>query len=86
MIGENEGEIGRLVREHRCGTTITPGDAARLADNLRHWSEDPLVITEMGAKARQMLDARFTRHHALDQWSRLIGAARLAPSLDKDLQ
>jgi glycosyltransferase involved in cell wall biosynthesis len=86
MIGDREGEIGRLVREHRCRTTIAPGDAASLADTLRRWSEQPDAITEMGAKARQMLDARFTRHHALDQWSRLIGAARLAPSLDKDLQ
>jgi hypothetical protein len=41
MIGDSEGEIGRLIREHRCGTIITPGDAATLADTLRRWSEQP---------------------------------------------
>jgi colanic acid biosynthesis glycosyl transferase WcaI len=80
MIGESKGEIGRLVREHQCGTTITPGDTARLADKLRHWSEDPLVITEMGAKARQMLDAQFTRHRALDDWSRVIEQVQHIPN------
>lgn len=73
MIGDSEGEIGRLIREHRCGTIIAPGDAATLADTLRCWSEQPKSIAEMGAQARQMLDARFTRRRAFDQWRRLIG-------------
>jgi glycosyltransferase involved in cell wall biosynthesis len=73
MIGDTEGEIGRLIREHRCGTIIRPGDAATLADTLRRWSEQPKSIAEMGAQARQMLDARFTRRRAFDQWRRLIG-------------
>lgn len=72
MIGNGEGEVGRLVREHRCGITIAPGDAGRLADTLRRWSEHPRGIAEMGAHARQMLDARFTRRRALDHWRRLI--------------
>jgi colanic acid biosynthesis glycosyl transferase WcaI len=73
MIGESEGEIGRLIREHRCGTIITPGDAATLADTLRRWAEQPNSIAEMGAQARQMLDARFTRRRAFNQWRQLIG-------------
>ena len=73
MIGDSEGEIGRLIREHRCGTIIRLGDAATLADTLRRWSEQPKSIAEMGAQARQMLDARFTRRRAFDQWRRLIG-------------
>ncbi len=73
MIGDPEGEIGRLIREHRCGTIIVPGDAAALADTLRLWSEKPKSIVEMGAHARQMLDAQFTRRRAFDQWGRLIG-------------
>lgn len=73
MIGDPEGEIGRLIREHRCGTIIVPGDAAALADTLRLWSERPKSIVEMGARARQMLDAQFTRRRAFDQWGRLVG-------------
>ncbi|HYQ08590.1 MAG TPA: hypothetical protein VER26_16690 [Xanthobacteraceae bacterium] len=47
MIGNGEGEVGRLVREHRCGITIAPGDAGRLADTLRRWSEQSRGIAEM---------------------------------------
>jgi colanic acid biosynthesis glycosyl transferase WcaI len=72
LIGDSEGEIGRLIRERRCGTIIRPGDAATLADTLRRWSEQPKSIAEMGARARQMLDARFTRGRAFEQWNRLI--------------
>jgi hypothetical protein len=83
MIGDAEVRIRRLIREHRCGTIITPGDAATLADTLRHWSEQPNSIAEMGAQARQMLDARFTRRQAFDQWRRLIGQlACCSPSAD----
>ena len=76
MIGDSEGEIGHLIRDHRCGTIIRPGDAATLADTLQRWSGAPGAIYEMGARARQMLDAQFTRRRALDQWSRLLGELR----------
>jgi glycosyltransferase involved in cell wall biosynthesis len=76
MIGDSEGEIGRLIRRHRCGTIIAPGDAATLADTLRRWSGAPEAVIEMGARARQMLDAQFTRRRALDQWSRLLAELR----------
>ena len=51
---------------------FAPGDAATLADTLQRWSEAPEALAEMGVRARQMLDARFTRRRALEQWSRLL--------------
>jgi hypothetical protein len=54
-----------------------------LADTLRRWSEQPNSIAEMGAQALQMLDARFTRRRAFDQWRRLIGQlVSRSPSVD----
>jgi glycosyltransferase involved in cell wall biosynthesis len=72
MIGDREGEIARLVRRHRCGITVTPGEFGILAQTLRCWLNAPQAIGEMGARARQMLDAQFTRRQALDQWRRLL--------------
>jgi colanic acid biosynthesis glycosyl transferase WcaI len=72
MIGDEQGEIGRLVRQHRCGVAITPGDAVTLADTLRRWSEEPQTVAEMGARARQMLDEKLTKAQALARWSQLI--------------
>jgi glycosyltransferase involved in cell wall biosynthesis len=85
MIGDHEGEIARLVRQHRCGIVVAPGDAATLADALQGWSNSPEIAAEMGARARQMLDAQFSRRQALEQWSRLLdrldAAASRAPAL-----
>jgi len=71
-IGDTEGEIARLVRQHRCGVAVAPGDAGMLAETLRLWSRAPHTVLEMGARARQMLDGQFTRRHALAHWSRLL--------------
>ena len=72
MIGDEQGEIGRLLRQHRCGVAIAPGDAVTLADTLRRWSEEPQTIAEMGARARQMLEEKFMKAQAIARWSRLV--------------
>jgi colanic acid biosynthesis glycosyl transferase WcaI len=72
MIGAHNGEIAQLVRQQRCGIVVAPGDADSLAKTLRHWSDTPWEIDEMGARARQMLDAQFTKRRALDQWAQLL--------------
>jgi colanic acid biosynthesis glycosyl transferase WcaI len=72
MIGDSDGEIGRLIRQYRCGMTIAPGEAAVLAASLRRWLQEPQTIAEMGLCARQMLEARFTRRDSLARWSQLL--------------
>jgi glycosyltransferase involved in cell wall biosynthesis len=72
MIGDEQGEIGRLVRQDRCCVVITPGDAATLADTLRRWSEAPQTLAEMGARARQMLEEKFTKAQAVARWSQVV--------------
>lgn len=72
MIGDSDGEIGRLVRQYRCGISVAPCEAADLAANLRRWSQEPQTIAQMGLLARQMLEARFTRRASLARWSQLL--------------
>lgn len=72
MIGDRDGEIGRLVRQHCCGIAVAPGDADGVANALRRWSKEPQETSEMGQRARQMLDTQFTRRRALEQWGRLF--------------
>jgi colanic acid biosynthesis glycosyl transferase WcaI len=83
MIGSEEGEIARLIRQHGCGINVAPGDAKTLANTLQYWSTQPDIIAEMGARARQMLEAQFSRRRTFDQWSRLFG--RLAAAQSQDL-
>ncbi len=72
FIGDKDGEVARLVRQHSCGLVVAPGDAATLVDTLRRWSSAPAAIAEMGLRARAMLDGKFTRQHGLACWRELL--------------
>jgi glycosyltransferase involved in cell wall biosynthesis len=72
FIGDTDGELARLLRLHGCGTVILPGDAQTLVGTLQQWSNAPATLEEMGARARTMLDAHFSRHQGLAHWRRIL--------------
>jgi glycosyltransferase involved in cell wall biosynthesis len=72
VIADKSGEIAQLVQQHGCGIVIAPGDADALVDALRRLSNAPETISEMGRRARAMLDGHFTRQQALRRWSGLL--------------
>jgi colanic acid biosynthesis glycosyl transferase WcaI len=72
VIAATDGELARLVRENRCGLVVAPGDSEALARELSRLAGDRASLADMGKRARHMLDARFTRQHALAQWGQLI--------------
>jgi colanic acid biosynthesis glycosyl transferase WcaI len=72
IIADKNGEIARLVQQHGCGIVIAPGDVDALVDALRLLSNAPEIVSEMGRRARTMLDAHFTRQKALGRWSGLL--------------
>ncbi len=82
FIGDKDGEVARLVRQHGCGLVIAPGDADILVDTLRKWINSPAIIAEMGLRARAMLDARYTRQQGLARWRALLEGLEQA-RLDK---
>jgi glycosyltransferase involved in cell wall biosynthesis len=72
VIGDPNGELAQLVQRNDCGFTIAPGDSETLTATLRRLSATPQKVSEMGARARQMLDAHFTRRLGLARWRRLL--------------
>jgi len=80
-IADKNGDIARLVRQHCCGVVIAPGDADALADALRRLSNAPETVSEMGRRARAMLDAHFTRQKALERWTGLLDRLDESPSV-----
>jgi colanic acid biosynthesis glycosyl transferase WcaI len=72
VIGDPNGELAQLVQRNDCGFAIAPGDSETLTAILRRLSETPQKVSEMGARARQMLDAHFTRRQGLARWRRLL--------------
>lgn len=80
-IGSKQGELGRLVEEHQCGFAIEEGDVDSLESAMALLSRDPDLCSEMGHKARSMLDHHFTRRQAFDYWRTLISKVELGQPL-----
>ena len=72
VIGDPNGELAQLVQLNDCGFAIAPGDSDALTATLRRLSESPQTVSDMGARARHMLDAHFTRRQGLARWRRLL--------------
>jgi glycosyltransferase involved in cell wall biosynthesis len=72
VIGARNGELAQLVQRHDCGIAIAPGDSDALTATLRRLSDAPQQVSEMGMRARRMLDAHFTRRQGLARWRRLL--------------
>jgi colanic acid biosynthesis glycosyl transferase WcaI len=66
------GEIAGYVRDHDCGFAIEPGDSVATADAIALLAHDRARCEKMGSNARAMLDSKFTRRRALDQWKDLL--------------
>ena len=71
-ITARDGEIARLVLQHGCGLVVEPGQADALAEAIVRLSTDPQLLAVMGARARAMLDANFTRRQALERWRDIL--------------
>jgi glycosyltransferase involved in cell wall biosynthesis len=72
VIGDPNGELAQLVQRNDCGVAIAPGDSEALTATLRQLSDAPQMVSEMGTRARNMLDAHFTRRQGLARWRRLL--------------
>jgi colanic acid biosynthesis glycosyl transferase WcaI len=81
VIADKNGEIARLVEEHGCGVVVAPGDAEALVEALQQLASAPAKASEMGRRARSMLDAHFTRQEALKRWSGLLDQLDESPSV-----
>jgi colanic acid biosynthesis glycosyl transferase WcaI len=71
-ITAKDGELARLISEHRCGFVVEPGDIDTLEKVVSRLSIDVELRTTMGTRARSMLDAHFTRRKAFDLWRGLL--------------
>jgi glycosyltransferase involved in cell wall biosynthesis len=55
------GEAATIVREHRAGLVVEPGDIAGLADALRTLRDNPALRAELGANGRRAALRHFDR-------------------------
>jgi colanic acid biosynthesis glycosyl transferase WcaI len=80
-ITSRQSEIAKLVSEYRCGLVIEQGDGKTLALELKRLQAAPELCSAMGAHARAMLKARFTKAQAIDAWAQTLKQKFNTPGL-----
>jgi colanic acid biosynthesis glycosyl transferase WcaI len=78
-IVEPSGEVGTLVREHRCGAVVAPGDTQALVGAILAMANDAKVTADAGMNARTLYEARYPRASALEHWRALIDRMAVTP-------
>ncbi|HEX8253422.1 MAG TPA: glycosyltransferase family 4 protein [Thermoanaerobaculia bacterium] len=72
FIGARDGELARIIEEHRCGIVIAPGDVEGLARGIAALAADREAAAEMGRRGRELYLSRFAPAHAFAAWERLL--------------
>jgi hypothetical protein len=67
-ICDLEGEVPAMISAFDAGFAIAPGDVTGLVNAIVSLADDRAACRAMGARARLMLDQRFKRSIALEQW------------------
>jgi colanic acid biosynthesis glycosyl transferase WcaI len=71
-VTAKSGEIARLVKTYHCGIVVEPGDADGMVKAIIQLSTNTAAATVMGRQSRAMLEAKFTRRHALASWTKVV--------------
>jgi colanic acid biosynthesis glycosyl transferase WcaI len=77
FIGNEDGEIARLIRQHDCGAVVKHGDAEAVVRAITDRMSDPGRARREGKQARSMFDRHFARPLALQRWEQLLQRAGL---------
>jgi glycosyltransferase involved in cell wall biosynthesis len=72
MIGDEDGEIGAVIRDGNCGIVVPQGEPGALADAIRELAADPERTERLGANARALFESRYDAPIALDAWNELL--------------
>jgi glycosyltransferase involved in cell wall biosynthesis len=74
FVGDENGEIARILREAGCGVTVPVGAGEALAAHIRALHRARWQRERWGANARTLFTRRFDFPLALDRWARVIAA------------
>ena len=72
FIGDEDGEVARLIRRHDCGWTFRPGETQAIATLLRDLAADRDQLLARGCNARRMVRNHFSRAKAISAWDALL--------------
>jgi colanic acid biosynthesis glycosyl transferase WcaI len=83
FIGDTNGDLARILRDHDCGVAVGVGESERLAAELVRLSEDRAHVAAMEQNARQLAVRSYTSERAVTDWLGfldVIAPGALAPT------
>lgn len=72
FIGDQDGELSRVIRATNCGRVLAPGNSAALVEAIKALEGDRDQLAAMGLVARALLCSRFSTKLALASWRQLL--------------
>jgi glycosyltransferase involved in cell wall biosynthesis len=72
FVGDQDGEIARLLARYECGFTVAMGDAVGLARTILSLAAQPALCRRMGERARKASEGEFDRSIAIARWVELL--------------
>lgn len=72
FVGDQDGEIARIIQRDGLGYIVPQGDGAGLAARVLALSCAPDLCRKIGARARQACDTAFEKRIAIDRWESLF--------------
>ena len=68
FVGDLKSDAARIVKENDCGAIVASGESQQLAQIIAEWAADKMKIAELGAKARSLFEAQFSRELAVNSY------------------
>ena len=72
FIGDEDGEVARLIRRHDCGWNFRPGEDQAVAGLLADLAGDRDALLARGRNARRMVRDHYSRSHGISAWDVLL--------------
>ena len=75
FVGARDGELARIIDEHRCGVVVEMGDVDGLTSAIRSLANDREEAAAMGHRGRELYLTHYAPHHAFAAWERVLMGA-----------
>jgi glycosyltransferase involved in cell wall biosynthesis len=72
FIGAGDGELARLIARSGSGVQVNMGDGPALAAAIQALASDGDGCRQMGARARALCEARFSKKGSIESWQDLL--------------
>lgn len=73
FIGDTQGEIAQILRQHHCGVSATIGDVESVVREICFLAyHQPQVSVLLGVNARRLFEQRFTQSCAFFAWRQVL--------------